>query len=106
MEPVQVGCPVLFGPHVENVRRAVELLEDSGAGTCIRSPHEFGEAVARVLIEPGAAKARAERGQALLAEHRGSVDRTLGMLREVLSISAVGKTNPSLPDRTSGAVDE
>jgi len=92
MEPVQAGCPVLFGPHVENVRRAVELLEDSGAGSCVGSPSEFGEAVARVLLEPEAAKARAERGRSLLAEHRGSVERTLGMLREVLGISAVSNT--------------
>ena len=106
MEPVQAGCPVLFGPHVENVRRAVELLEDSGAGSCVGSPSEFGEAVARVLLEPEAAKARAERGRSLLAEHRGSVERTLGMLREVLGIAAVGvkggaASNPAAASKTA-----
>ncbi len=92
MEPVQAGCPVLFGPHVQNVRRAVALLLESQAGECVPDGAALGRAVAEAVRNPEPARRRAARGRELLLEHRGSVERTVAMLDEVLGRSGLASS--------------
>lgn len=85
VEPVHTGCPVLYGPSTENVRKVVQILEESGAGQRVES----AEALSRVLIEAfddlGACRMRGELGRETLDAHRGSVARTLDLVEGVLS---------------------
>jgi 3-deoxy-D-manno-octulosonic-acid transferase len=85
LEPVQAGCPVIFGPHVQNVRRAVELLEESGAGLRVLDAEALAVAVEEAMRDPEAARRRAARGRAQLEEHRGSVERSLALLEKTLA---------------------
>lgn len=85
LEPVGVGCPVLFGPRIENVRSAVALLEESGAGRQVGSAAGLADAVASVLCDPGAWRDTAKRGQADVVRHADAGTRSAALLARVLA---------------------
>jgi len=84
VEPVHAGCPVLFGPRYENVRKVVEILTHGGAGRCVDSREMLARAVVEAFDDLEACRRRGEIGRETLLAHRGSFDRTLAMLEEVL----------------------
>jgi 3-deoxy-D-manno-octulosonic-acid transferase len=45
LEPLHAGCPVVFGPHVENVREATGILLRSGAGECVADADRLSDRV-------------------------------------------------------------
>ena len=49
IEPIFAGCPVLFGPHVHNVRVHAEVALSSGAGTRVENAEELAKAVVATL---------------------------------------------------------
>lgn len=87
VEPVHAGCPVLFGPRYENVRKVVEILEVGGAGRCVATPAELRDAVVEAFDDLDACRLRGEIGRDNLEAHRGSVDRTCELIAEVLERS-------------------
>lgn len=84
VEPVHAGCPVLFGPHFENSRKVVGILEVGDAGRCLGSPEELDPAIIEAFDDLEACRTRGEIGRENLEAHRGSVDRTREMIEEVL----------------------
>lgn len=96
VEPVHAGCPVLFGPHYENVRKVVEILEVGGAGRCVSTPVALRDAVIEAFDDPEACRMRGEIGRDNLEAHRGSVDRTCELIAEVLE--RAGRRPPALSD--------
>lgn len=84
LEPVGVGCPVIFGPRTENVRAAVSLLQECGAGRAVANASQLSEAVAAVLRDPGAWRAAAARGRAQIESHRGSAARNAALIAQTL----------------------
>ncbi len=80
LEPVQVGCPVLFGPHVQNLRSTAGLLEETGAGRRVRDASELGTALVAILSALEQARAAAAQGRERLAAHRGATARTLALI--------------------------
>jgi 3-deoxy-D-manno-octulosonic-acid transferase len=84
VEPVHAGCPVLFGPHFENARKIVGILEVGGAGLCVGNAAELGIAITSAFDDLEACRTRGEIGRENLESHRGSVDRTKQMIEEVL----------------------
>lgn len=84
VEPVHAGCPVLFGPHFENARKVVGILEVGGAGLCVGDAAELGLAITLAFDDLEACRIRGEIGRENLEAHRGSVDRTKQMIEEVL----------------------
>lgn len=85
LEPLQAGCPVLFGPHVGNTREAAELLLRSGAGIEVRDASELGRRVAQLMTDRSDAEARVLRGLDELGRHRGSAQRCRSLLESVSS---------------------
>ncbi len=83
LEPVGAGCPVLFGPAIENVRRAAALLEDSGAGRAVESASGLADAVASVLRDPASWRAAAARGRAEIESHSGAAERNAALVARV-----------------------
>lgn len=84
IEPIFAGCPVVFGPHVHNVRVHAELAESSGAGTRVASSDELSRALVELLRDPEARRERVARGQEALASHRGTARRTSALIDDVL----------------------
>ncbi len=84
VEPVHAGCPVLFGPRLENVRKIVEILEVSGAGRRVSQRGALVRAVIDAFDDPEACRLRGAIGRETLEAHRGSVARTREMIEEVL----------------------
>ncbi|HEY5658590.1 MAG TPA: glycosyltransferase N-terminal domain-containing protein, partial [Myxococcota bacterium] len=62
LEPVLVRCPVVYGPHTQNVSHAAEILETCGAGRRLRDASEQGPALLELLGDPERARARGEAG--------------------------------------------
>jgi 3-deoxy-D-manno-octulosonic-acid transferase len=92
VEPVHAGCPVLFGPHFENVRKVVEILEVGGAGQKVSNRSELIRALVECFDDLEACRTRGEIGRESLEAHRGSVERTHAMIEEVLERHALGRT--------------
>jgi len=84
VEPVHAGCPVLFGPHFQNARKIVGILEVGGAGLCVGNATELGLAITEAFDDLEACRIRGEIGRENLEAHRGSVQRTKQMIEEVL----------------------
>jgi 3-deoxy-D-manno-octulosonic-acid transferase len=84
LEPVFCGRTVLYGPHIQNVARAVEILERCGAGRRIADGAELGRAAVELLADSGAARARGARGRAVLGRHRGSSERAARLVERVV----------------------
>jgi 3-deoxy-D-manno-octulosonic-acid transferase len=86
IEPIFAGCPVVFGPHVHNVRVQAELAEGSGAGVRVATREELSAAIVQALRDPEARRQRVARGQQALAAHRGTARRTAGLVDDVLAL--------------------
>ena len=85
VEPVHAGCPVLFGPHVENVRKVVEILEVGDAGRRVETRDALIREIVEAFDDLEACRVRGEIGRESLASHRGSVEATHVMIEEVLA---------------------
>ena len=93
LEPLHVGCPIVFGPHVENVREAAALLQRSGAGVSVADASAVSEQVVSLLRDPSGARVRVAAGQAEIERHRGSVDRSLALVDRTLRAAALPKAS-------------
>ena len=89
VEPVHAGCPVLFGPHCENVRKVVEILEVGGAGRRVPDAKTLASRIVDAFDDPEACRLRGEIGRETLEAHRGSVDQTRLLIDEVLGARGV-----------------
>ena len=86
LEPISAGCPVLFGPHLENVREAAELAQRCGAGELVQNDEQLAQAVVCRLEDPALVRRRAAEGRRVLMTHRGSAKRTAELIRWVQSV--------------------
>lgn len=94
VEPVHAGCPVLFGPRIENVRKIAEILAIGDAGRRVANHVMLAEEMITAFDDLEACRVRGENGREMLEAHRGSVDATRQMIAEIL------------PDRVSGGSAE
>ncbi len=85
IEPIFAGCPVVFGPHVHNVRVHAELALASGAGTRVEDAAGLSDAVVAALADADARRVRVAQGQQALEAHRGTAQRTTALIEDVLA---------------------
>jgi len=88
LEPVLAGCPVLYGPHTQNVRHGIEILEACDAGRRLGSARELGPAVLALLRDPAEASRRGEAGRAALEHHSGSAERAAALVAQAVASPA------------------
>ena len=90
LEPVYAGCPVFFGPHVENASHAASILERSGAGQRVSDPAALAAALVHAFHSIEERERCAAAGRAVLEAHRGAVRRSLALIRSHLLETADG----------------
>lgn len=88
LEPVLAGCPVVVGPHTEQVAPALALLEPCDAVVRVDDAGALARACAAALADPPAARRRGARGRALLAAQGGASERSAALVEEVLAGAA------------------
>jgi 3-deoxy-D-manno-octulosonic-acid transferase len=85
VEPVHAGCPVLFGPRIENVRKIVEILAIGDAGRCVANADALAGELVSAFDDLEACRVRGEIGREALEAHRGSVEQTRILIEEVIA---------------------
>jgi 3-deoxy-D-manno-octulosonic-acid transferase len=85
LEPAALGCPVLFGPRVENVRAAAEALVAAGGGFRAADSAELTALVLRLGTDAAARAAAGERARAVVESERGALERTLDAAAALLA---------------------
>lgn len=107
VEPVNAGCCVLFGPHLQDVRKVVEILEPAGAGRQVADSAELVRALIDSFDDLEACRLRGEIGRETLEAHRGSVARTRRLIEEVLAArDVVSSAGPALEVEAGGPQGE
>ena len=88
LEPVFGGAEALFGPRIENVRDAVAVLEECGAGQRVDDGAGLVRAVVTAVRDSAETAARATAGLRALRVHRGTTARSVALIRRALAEAA------------------
>jgi len=89
VEPAQLGCAVLYGPHMWNFDEITHQLEAAGGALPVADGAALAEAVGRLLTD-AEARARVVAGAARVTEdNRRIVDRALDVLGPVLGAAGI-----------------
>jgi 3-deoxy-D-manno-octulosonic-acid transferase len=84
LEVAAHGCPVVYGPHMENFREISALLRQNGGGMVARNRHELEQCVDKCLSEPVAGGAMGQKALETFTSNRGATQRTLESLKPLL----------------------
>jgi 3-deoxy-D-manno-octulosonic-acid transferase len=92
LEAAQLGCPVLFGPHMDNFEELAASLLRAGGARRVADAAELAAAVALLLEDRAARERMSACARAAAASQAGALEATLGALAPLL-------------ERTLGPVD-
>lgn len=84
LEPAALGVPVLVGPHTENFREIVDWMLARGAAVAARDARAVADNVLGLLADPARRAAMGGAGEALVADHRGAIERVMAVLEPLL----------------------
>jgi 3-deoxy-D-manno-octulosonic-acid transferase len=87
LEPAALGKPVLFGPHLDNVRDIADSLLQGGAALMVADAAELTQAVDRLLNSPESCRQMGQAGAELVKSGQGALARTLEVIRDRLETS-------------------
>ncbi len=82
LEPAAHGKPVLFGPYVSAFAEISRMLLQGGAAVQVSGEDDLHHALAELLADPLRAREMGKRGRKIFDRNRGSVDRTVSVIRE------------------------
>ena len=84
IEPAQLGCPIVTGPHVDNWQGVyADLIGASGAAVA-RDAFELAAAWSEVLLQPAEARVRADRARQVAAAGETGLDTAVEALLKLL----------------------
>ena len=82
MEPAAQGCPVVYGPHVQNFLNETAMLEKAGAARRVVDAQELQIALAELMSDAGMRDRMGEAGRKAVIAERGATKATLNALQE------------------------
>lgn len=85
LEAVEAGCPVVFGPHMENFAEAADLFLSADAVRQAGNPDELGALVAKLLDDAKDRHALSNRAGKLLGQRRGATRRSMELVLDRLA---------------------
>jgi 3-deoxy-D-manno-octulosonic-acid transferase len=98
LEPAQFAKPILVGPHYENFREIVRTFLASNAVLVVNT-EQLSAAVLRLLQQPHEATQLGSRAFHVVEGGRGSTQRTLASIAELLDGQSGAVTNVSASNR-------
>ena len=84
VEPAQLGCPIVTGPHVDNWREIYAALIGAGAAVVVNDALELTAAFADVLAQPAAARDRAERARGVVSTGEGGLGTAVQLILKLI----------------------
>jgi 3-deoxy-D-manno-octulosonic-acid transferase len=88
LEPAVLGLPVLSGPHTQNAPDIAAILGQCGALDIVHDAAELSQRLIEYCDDPDRAREVGARGQHVVEQGRGAVDRLVAMVVPLLSPSA------------------
>ncbi|MBN2033875.1 MAG: 3-deoxy-D-manno-octulosonic acid transferase [Deltaproteobacteria bacterium] len=85
LEPASFGCPVLFGPHMDDFKIMAELMLEAGGAIRVHDPEQLLQTVLDLLSKPLKKKALGAKAKQFVESNQGAVQRVLAEIRKVLS---------------------
>jgi 3-deoxy-D-manno-octulosonic-acid transferase len=84
LEPASFGCPVLFGPHMEDFKTMAELILEAGGGIRVQDPQTLLQAVLDLFSQPEKRNAIGSRAKHFVESNQGAVARVILEISELL----------------------
>jgi 3-deoxy-D-manno-octulosonic-acid transferase len=72
LQPLALGKPILFGPHMQNFRDVAAMAVSSGAADVCASAEQLIAALKHIIAEPDERAERGERARALVQANLGA----------------------------------
>jgi 3-deoxy-D-manno-octulosonic-acid transferase len=88
IEAAQLGCALLYGPHMFSVAGVAAELQAAGASTVVFDAETLAEAVGRLLEDQAAALAMAAAARAVAERNRHVIDRAFAALDPLIDRAA------------------
>ena len=85
LEACAAGVPAVFGPHMFHFEEIAALALERGAARQVHDRSQLAAAVAFYLEQPELRRAAGRAAQALVAENRGALERTLDLVTTALA---------------------
>lgn len=85
LEAARLGCPVLFGPHMDNFRDLARRLEEAGGARVVGDPAALAAALVALLTDPGEGARMAACARAAAAAEADVLAATLAALDPLLA---------------------
>ena len=95
VEPIVVGKPVIFGPHMENFATLAKMLVSRNGAIQVCDAGALEQAVDKLLHDKEARRALVENAEQVLMEHRGATARTAALISN-LTVAVEGSRSGAL----------
>ncbi len=83
IEPAIFGKPILHGPAMENFRDVVKIFQEESSALQVADEAEFQTVLERLVSDPGEREAMGRASRQTVEQHRGAVDKTIGLLCQI-----------------------
>jgi 3-deoxy-D-manno-octulosonic-acid transferase len=94
LEPALYGKPIVFGPYMQNFGEIADAFLSNGAAIQVRSETELEETILSLIGDPVRRARVGAAARALVESNRGARDRTLAVIRDLLSSDREGVVRP------------